>query len=129
MTMTKYDLDLSTDVATVKFHSEFGFDFDRYSVLITGNGNKVLYHLDGLDKVESMIDWLHNQKVISQGLDWFKGNNENKLKSLAWLDGVNLAIIDNYKLLRSENDYIVVADEELDSAVKHYVSKVKNHEY
>lgn len=127
--MTKYDLDLSTDIQTVKFHSEFGFDLDRYAVLVKGNGNKVLYHLDGLDKVESMLDWLNNQKVISKELNWFKGNNSDKLKALAWLDGVNLAIIDNYKLLTGEDDYIVVADKELDGAVNRYISKVKNNEY
>lgn len=127
--MTKYDLDLSTDISTVKFHAEFGFDFDRYSVLVRGNGNKALYHLDGLDKVDSMLDWLHNQKVISQELGWFKGNNENKLKSLAWLDGVKLAIVDNYKLFSGEDGYIVVADKDLDSAINHYVDKVKNNEY
>lgn len=127
--MTEYNLDLSTDNETVKFHDEFGFALDRYSVLVKGTGNKVLYHLDGLDKVESMLDWLHNQKVISQEVGWFRGSNENKLKSLAWLDGVKLAIVDNYKLLLGENDYIVVADADLESAVKHYVSKVENHEY
>lgn len=127
--MTKYDLDLSTDNETVKFHAEFGFDFNRYSVLIKGNGNKVLYHLDGLDKVESMLDWLNSQKVISQELGWFQGNNENKLKSLAWIDDVNLAIVDNYKLFGGEADYIVVADKDLEGAVNRYVYKIKNHEY
>lgn len=127
--MTEYALDLSTDNETVKFHDEFGFDFNRYSVLVHGNGNRVLYHLDGLDKVDSMLDWLHNQKVISQELGWFKGNNADKLKSLAWLDDVNLAIVDNYKLFSGEDDYIVVADKDLDSAINRYVYKIKNHEY
>ena len=63
--MTKYDLDLSSDNETQKFHAEFGFDFNRYAALVKGNGNKVLYHLDGLDQVETMLIWLHNQKVIS----------------------------------------------------------------
>ncbi|GET09903.1 hypothetical protein [Ligilactobacillus agilis] len=127
--MTNYNLDLSTDNETVKFHSNFGFALDRYAILVTGNGNKVLYHLDGLDKVDSLLEWLHTGKVISQNVDWFKGSNENKLKSLAWLDGVNVAIVDNNKLLRGENDYIVVADEELDGAINRYVYKVKNNEY
>lgn len=127
--MTQYDLDLSTDNETVKFHAEFGFDFNRYSVLVHGNGNRVLYHLDGLDKVDSMIDWLHNQKVISQNLEWFQGNNENKLKSLAWLDGVNVAIVDNNKLFGGEDDYIVVENKEIEGAVNRYVYKIKNHEY
>lgn len=127
--MTKYDLDLSTDNETVKFHSEFGFDFDRYSVLVKGNNNRVLYHLDGLDQVDSMLDFLNNQKVISQGLDWFKGSNENKLKSLAWLDGVSVAIVDNYKLLAGDSNCVIVENEELAAAVKHYINKVKNHEY
>lgn len=103
--MTNYNLDLSTDNETVKFHAEFGFALSRYAILVHGNGNRVLYHLDGLDKVDSMIDWLHNQKVISQELGWFQGSNENKLKSLAWLDGVNVAIVDNNKLLNGEDDY------------------------
>lgn len=127
--MTKYDLDLSTDIQTVKFHSEFGFALSRYAILVHGNGNRALYHLDGLDKVDSMIDWLHNQKVISQELGWFRGSNENKLKSLAWLDNVKLAIVDNYKLLQGGNDYVIVADEELDGAINRYVYKVKNNEY
>lgn len=127
--MTKYNLDLSTDMATVKFHSEFGFALSRYAILVTGNGNRALYHLDGLDQVESMLDWLNNQKVISQELGWFRGSNENKLKSLAWLDNVKLAIVDNYKLLQGGNDYVIVADEELDGAINRYVYKVKNNEY
>lgn len=127
--MTKYDLDLSTDNETVKFHAEFGFDFNRYSVLVHGNGNRVLYHLDGLDKVESMIDWLHNQKVISQELGWFKGSNENKLKSLAWIDGVKLAIVDNNKLLNGDDDCVIVDNEEIKGAINRYVYKVKNNEY
>ena len=127
--MTKYDLDLSTDLQTVKFHSNFGFALSRYAVLVHGNGNRALYHLDGLDKIDSMLDWLHNQKVISQELGWFQGNNENKLKSLAWLDGVNVAIVDNYKLFSGEADYIVVADKDLEGAVNRYVYKIKNHEY
>ena len=129
MTMTKYALDLSTDIQTVKFHAEFGFALQRYSVLVRGNGNRALYHLDGLDKVDSMLEWLRTGKVFSQNVDWFKGNNENKLKSLAWLDGVNVAIVDNYKLLQGGNDYVIVADEEIEGAVNHYVSKVKNFEY
>lgn len=127
--MTQYNLDLSTDSETVKFHSNFGFALSRYAVLVHGNNNRVLYHLDGLDKVDSMIDWLHNQKVISKSLDWFQGDNENKLKSLAWLDDVNLAIVDNYKLFSGEADYIVVADKDLEGAVNRYVYKIKNHEY
>lgn len=127
--MTKYDLDLSTDLQTVKFHAEFGFALDRYSVLVRGNGNKVLYHLDGLDKVESMLDWLHNQKVISQEVDWFQGNNENKLKSLSWLDGVQVAIVDNYKLLSGDDDCVIVKNEEIKGAINHYIYKVKHYEY
>lgn len=127
--MTQYALDLSTDVQTVKFHAEFGFDLDRYAILVTGNGNKVLYHLDGLDKVDSMLDWLHNQKVITKELGWFQGSNENKLKSLAWLDGVNVAIVDNNKLLSGEDDYIIVDNEEIKGAINRYVYKVKNFEY
>ena len=76
-----------------------------------------------------MLSWLHNQKVISHELDWFKGDNENKLKSLAWLDGVNVAIVDNYKLLTGEDDCIVIDNEELSGAINHYISKVNNHEY
>ena len=127
--MTEYNLDLSTDNETVKFHAEFGFALSRYAILVHGNGNRTLYHLDGLDKVDSTIDWLHNQKVISQELGWFQGNNENKLKSLAWLDGVNVAIVDNYKLFSGDDDYIVVADKDLEGAVNRYVYKIKNHEY
>lgn len=127
--MTKYDLDLSTDISTVKFHQEFGFALDRYSVLVTGNGNKVLYHLDGADKVDSMLEWLRTGKVITKELGWFQGSNENKLKNLAWIDGVNVAIVDNYKLLNGEDDYVIVADEELDGAVNRYIYKVKNNEY
>lgn len=127
--MTQYALDLSTDVQTVKFHAEFGFDLDRYAILVTGNGNKVLYHLDGLDKVDSMLDWLHNGKVISQNVDWFKGSNENKLKSLAWLDGVNVAIVDNNKLLSGEDDCVIVDNEEIRGAIERYIYKVKNYEY
>lgn len=127
--MTKYDLDLSTDIQTVKFHSEFGFDLDRYAVLVHGNGNRALYHLDGLDKVDSMLDWLKTGKVITKEVDWFKGSNENKLKNLAWLDGVNVAIVDNYKLLNGEDDYIIVDNEEIKGAINRYVYKVKNYEY
>ena len=127
--MTKYKLDLSTSNETQKFHQEFGFDLDRYAVLVKANNNKVLYHLDGLDKVELMLDWLHTQKVISQNLEWFKGSNEDKLKSLAWLDGVSVAIVDNYKLLQGDSNCVIVDNEELAAAVKHYISKVNNHEY
>lgn len=127
--MTNYDLDLSSDIQTEKFHAAFGFDLNRYAALVKGNGNRVLYRLDGLDKVDAMLDWLHNQKVISQTVDWFKGSNADKLKSLAWLDGVSVAIVDNYKLLQGGNDYIVVADKELDGAINRYVYKVKNNEY
>lgn len=127
--MTKYDLDLSTDIQTVKFHAEFGFDFNRYSVLVHGNGNRTLYHLDGLDKVDSMLEWLRNGKVISQNVDWFQGSNENKLKSLAWLEGVNVAIVDNNKLLNGEDDYIIVDNEEIKGAIERYIYKVKNFEY
>lgn len=57
--MTKYNLDLSTDLQTVKFHSEFGFALSRYAILVHGNdNNRALYHLDGLDKVDSMLEWL-----------------------------------------------------------------------
>lgn len=129
MTMTKYALDLSTDIQTVKFHDTFGYALDRYAVLVHGNGNRALYHLDGLDKVESMLEWLHTGKVITKEVGWFRGSNENKLKNLAWLDGVNVAIVDNYKLLQGGNDYIVVADEELDGAIERYIYKVKNNEY
>ena len=127
--MTQYNLDLSTDNETVKFHSNFGFALDRYAVLVHGNGNRALYHLDGLDKVDSMLEWLKNGKVITQNVDWFKGSNENKLKSLAWLDGVNVAIVDNNKLLSGDSDYIVVADKDIEGAVNRYVYKIKNHEY
>lgn len=127
--MTKYKLDLSSDIQTQKFHAEFGFDINRYAALVKGNGNKVLYHLDGLDQIETMIDWLYNQKVISKSLDWFKGDNENKLKNLAWLDGVQVAIVDNYKLLTGDSNCVIVENEELAAAVKHYINKVKNHEY
>ena len=127
--MTKYNLDLSTDIQTVKFHAEFGFALQRYSVLVHGNGNRALYHLDGLDKVESMLDWLHTGKVFTQNVDWFKGSNENKLKNLAWIDGVNLAIVDNYKLLSGDDDCVIVKNEEIEGAVNHYIYKVKNYEY
>lgn len=127
--MTKYDLDLSTDVQTVKFHAEFGFALSRYAVLVHSNGNRVLYHLDGLDKVDSMLEWLHTGKVISQNVDWFKGSNENKLKSLAWLDDVNLAIVDNYKLLSGEDDCVIVKNEAIQGAIERYIYKVKNYEY
>lgn len=127
--MTNYNLDLSTDIQTQKFHAEFGFDLDRYAVLVKGNGNRVLYRLDGLDKVDAMLEWLHNQKLIAQDLEWFKGTNADKLKSLAWLDGVSVAIIDNYKLLTGDSNCVVVENKDLDAAVKHYISKVNNHEY
>ena len=127
--MTKYDLDLSTDNKTEKFHAAFGFDLNRYAALVKGNGNKVLYHLDGLDQVETMLIWLHHQKVISHELDWFKGSNVDKLKSLAWIDGVSVAIVDNYKLLQGDSNCVVVENEELAAAVKHYINKVNNHEY
>lgn len=127
--MTQYDLDLSTDISTVKFHSNFGFALSRYAVLVHGNGNRALYHLDGLDKVDSMLDWLHTGKVITQNLEWFKGNNENKLKSLAWLDGVNVAIVDNNKLLNGEDDCVIVDNEEIRGAIERYIYKVKHYEY
>lgn len=128
--MTKYNLDLSTDLQTVKFHQEFGFALSRYAVLVHGNdNNRALYHLDGLDKVESMLEWLRTGKVITKELDWFQGSNENKLKNLAWLDGVNLAIVDNYKLLSGENDCVIVDNEEIKGAIEHYIYKVKNFEY
>lgn len=127
--MTQYALDLSTDVQTVKFHSNFGFALSRYAVLVHGNGNRTLYHLDGLDKVDSMLDWLRNGKVITQTVDWFQGNNENKLKSLAWLDDVNLAIVDNYKLLSGDSDCVIVDNEEIRGAIDRYIYKVKNNEY
>lgn len=127
--MTKYDLDLSTDLQTVKFHSNFGFALSRYAVLVHGNGNRTLYHLDGLDKVDSLLEWLHTGKVITQNVDWFKGSNENKLKSLAWLDGVNVAIIDNNKLLSGDDDYIIVDNEAIEGAIERYIYKVKNFEY
>lgn len=127
--MTKYNLDLSSDIQTEKFHQEFGFALHRYAILVHGNGNRVLYHIDGLDQVENMLSWLHNQKVITQTVEWFRGDNENKLKSLAWLEGVNLAIVDNYKLLTGDSDCIVIDNEELAAAVKHYINKVNNHEY
>lgn len=127
--MTKYDLDLSSDIQTQKFHKEFGFDLDRYAAIVKANGDKVLYHLDGLDKVEPMLEWLHNQKVIAQNLDWFKGDDENKLKSLAWLDGVSVAIVDNYKLLTGDSDCVIIENESLSAAVEHYISRVNNHEY
>lgn len=127
--MTEYNLDLSTDVQTVKYHAEFGFALSRYAVLVHGNGNRALYHLDGLDKVDSMLDWLRNGKVITQTVDWFQGNNENKLKSLAWLDDVNLAIVDNYKLLSGEDDCVIVDNEEIRGAIDRYIYKVKNYEY
>lgn len=127
--MTNYKLDLSSDNETQKFHAAFGFDLDRYAALVSGNGNRVLYRLDGLDKVESMLGFLHNQKMISQSVNWFKGDNENKLKSLVWLDGVSVAIVDNYKLLQGDSNCVVVESEELAAAVKHYINKVNNHEY
>lgn len=127
--MTEYNLDLSTDNETVKFHSNFGYALDRYAVLVHGNGNRTLYHLDGLDKVDSMLDWLHTGKVITQNVDWFKGSNENKLKSLAWLDGVNVAIVDNNKLLSGEDDCVIVKNEEIQGAIDRYIYKVKNNEY
>ena len=127
--MTKYNLDISTDNETVKFHSEFGFALNRYAVLVHGNGNRALYHLDGLDKVDSMLDWLQTGKVITEELGWFKGSNENKLKNLGWIDGVNLAIVDNYKLLSGDDDCVIVKNEEIDGAIKHYIYKVKNNEY
>lgn len=127
--MTKYDLDLSTDLQTVKFHQEFGYSLDRYAVLVHGNGNRALYHLDGLDKVDSMLDWLKTGKVITKEVGWFKGSNENKLKNLAWLDGVNLAIVDNYKLLNGDSDCVIVDNEEIKGAINRYVYKVKNYEY
>lgn len=127
--MTQYALDLSTDVQTVKFHAEFGFALSRYAVLVHGNGNRTLYHLDGLDKVDSMLEWLHTGKVISQNVDWFKGSNENKLKSLAWLDGVNVAIVDNNKLLNGDDDCVIVKNEEIQGAIERYIYKVKNNEY
>lgn len=127
--MTKYNLDLSTDMATVKFHDEFGYALDRYAILVHGNGNRALYHLDGLDKVDSMLDWLKTGKVITKEVDWFQGSNENKLKNLAWMDGINLAIVDNYKLLSGDSDCVIVDNEEIDGAVKHYIYKVKNFEY
>lgn len=127
--MTNYNLDLSTDLQTVKFHANFGFALSRYAVLVNGNGNRTLYHLDGLDKVDSMLEWLHTGKVISQELGWFKGSNENKLKSLAWLDGVNVAIVDNNKLLNGDDDCVIVKNEEIQGAINRYVYKVKNYEY
>lgn len=127
--MTKYDLDLSTDLQTVKFHQEFGFALSRYAILVHGNGNRALYHLDGLDKVESMLEWLHSGKVFTKEVGWFQGSNENKLKNLAWLDGVNLAIVDNYKLLSGEDDCAIVKNKEIEGAVNHYIYKVKNNEY
>lgn len=127
--MTKYDLDLSTDMATVKFHSEFGFALSRYAILVHGNGNRALYHLDGLDKVDSMLEWLRTGKVITKELDWFQGSNENKLKNLAWIDGVNLAIVDNYKLLQGDDDCVIVKNKEIEGAINHYINKVKNFEY
>ena len=127
--MTKYELDLSSDIQTQKFHAEYGFALHRYAILVHGNGNRTLYHLDGLDKVELMLDWLHRQKMITQTVDWFKGSNADKLKSLAWLDGVNVAIVDNYKLLTGDSDCVIIENEELAAAVKHYINKVNNHEY
>lgn len=128
--MTKYDLDLSTDISTVKFHAEFGFALSRYAILVHGNdNNRALYHLDGLDKVDSMLDWLRTGKVITKELDWFKGSDENKLKNLAWMDGINLAIVDNYKLLQGGNDCVIVDNEEIKGAINHYINKVKNYEY
>lgn len=127
--MTEYNLDLSTDVQTVKFHAEFGFALSRYAVLVHGNGNRTLYHLDGLDKVDSLLEWLHTGKVITQNVDWFKGSNENKLKSLAWLDDVNLAIVDNNKLLNGDDDYIIVENKEIQGAIDRYVYKVQHYEY
>lgn len=128
--MTKYDLDLSTDLQTVKFHQEFGFALSRYAILVHGNdNNRALYHLDGLDKVDSMLDWLRTGKVITKELDWFKGSDENKLKNLAWMDGINLAIVDNYKLLQGGNDCVIVDNEEIKGAINHYINKVKNYEY
>lgn len=127
--MTKYDLDLSSDIQTEKFHGEFGFDLNRYAALVSGNGNRVLYRLDGLDQVETMLSWLNKQKVISQELEWFRGSNADKLKSLAWLEGVNLAIVDNYKLLTGDSNCVIVDNEELSGAINHYINKVNNHEY
>lgn len=127
--MTNYNLDLSTDVQTVKYHAEFGYSLDRYAVLVHGNGNRALYHLDGLDKVDSMLEWLKNGKAITQNVDWFKGSNENKLKSLAWLDDVQVAIVDNNKLLSGEDDCVIVDNEEIKGAIERYIYKVKNYEY